>query len=289
MRINLSILFSIILFSSYSQVLKYADLDTYEGKKIKAETYFASNNEGYSVGMNLYFDNCEETTDAVPFLRENMSKRALRYYEVCDLALRIYKVKLQEVDDENRVVLIVYDEKTMFKYKLDIESAIAANQVFVGIKNVAKNAKEQSANSSDSSIVEQVNRETSKNKQKLVAVVDNQDSVYQEIRPSKSVVFKNTLALEDNQDAKEMLHLSALEMKKFTRSYNRSLVYTGLGLFVGGVLGPNMPSTNTKNAFTVVGAGFILAGGIKGISARQHIGRSGAYLEAYANGVRIRF
>ncbi len=289
MRIYYALLLGFVLSSSYGQVLRYADLEDYQGTKVKAETYQASNNELYSEGVSLYFDNCEDGTQAVPYLRENLSKRALRYYEVCDLALRVYKVKLQEVNEAKRVFLIAYDEQTMFKYKLDIESAIAADQVFIGKKNSISDSQDLPDDPTEpkGNIQEPIVEPTTSSTQ-LEAVTEDGDSVRTAVKPSKSIVYKNKVDLSSDDITKEMMSLSALEMKKFTRGYNRSIVFSGIGVFMT-TLAPNIGTTQANNTVAVVGLGFLLAGGIQAISCRQHIGRAGAYLEAAANGVRIRF
>jgi flagellar assembly factor FliW len=64
------------------------------------------------------------------FLKDNVGKGLVSYAEIKEFDLKIHKVKLIELKDEKRVQLIVVDQKTMFKYKLDVEVALDSNQLF---------------------------------------------------------------------------------------------------------------------------------------------------------------
>lgn len=244
--------------TSFSQVVIFQDLDSYEGTRVKANSYVASNGDVYSVGGEVYFDNLEERRLEVSFLKDNYGKGSVSYAEIKEFDLRIHKVKLIELQDEKRAQLIVVDQKTMFKYKLDVEVALDSNQLFLVKKTIPRYSD----------------------------LLSNGNPIG-ENRIDSSVVLKHQFSLEAS-DAREMLHMSALEMKKFTRGYNRSLLLMTGGTVLTTIVIPRVSSSYQSSIFIVGGLLFI-GGAVQGISARQHIGRSGAYLEAYANGVRIRF
>jgi|GEM_PF-2035031 len=245
--------------TSFSQVIMFQDLDSYESTRVKANSYVGSNGDVYSVGGEVYFDNFEERRLEVSFLKDNVGKGSVSYAEIKEFDLKIHKVKLIELQDEKRAQLIVVDQNTMFKYKLDVELALDSNQLFLVKKKTIPRYSD---------------------------VLSNGNPIG-ENRIDSSVVLKHQFSLEA-ADAKEMLHMSALEMKKFTRGYNRSLLLMTGGTVLTTIVIPRVNSSYQSSIFIVGGLLFI-GGAVQGISARQHIGRSGAYLEAYANGVRIRF
>jgi hypothetical protein len=109
--------------------------------------------------------------------------------------------------------------------------------------------------------------------------------VVTETRVSTNVPKKSITPLANN----DMLLLAAVEMKRFTKSYNSSLVLFSGGAVLATFGEGRFSSSNKVSPLTILGAVLMIGGGIQGISARQHIGKSGAYLEAYANGVRITF
>lgn len=244
--------------TSFSQVVIFQDLDSYEGTRVKANSYVASNGDVYSVGGEVYFDNLEERRLEVSFLKDNYGKGSVSYAEIKEFDLKIHKVKLIELQDEKRAQLIVVDQKTMFKYKLDVEVALDSNQLFLVKKIIPRYSN----------------------------VLSNGNPIG-ENRIDSSLVLKHQFSLEA-PDAREMLHMSALEMKKFTRGYNRSLLLMTGGTVLTTIVLSRV-SSSYQNSIFIVGGLLFIGGAVQGISARQHIGRSGAYLEAYANGVRIRF
>jgi hypothetical protein len=263
-------LLSTVFFSIttlFGQIIKHEDLSALAGSKVKAQTYVASTGVRFSLGDNLYFTNYEQSAGRAPFLLENLGNKPVLYSKLDAFDLKIYKIKLKETNEGNAVSLIVFDENTMLKFKLDVESALEVEQIKLG--------KIESEGISQSNAT-----------RRLVAL-QGKDSVFQEVIPSSSVVSTQK---QDDKEAisKEMLLQSALEMKKFTRGYNTSLVLMTSGVIVSEVIAPNSSSSDA-NIIRILGGVLFLGGTIQGISARQHIGKSGAYLEAYANGVRIRF
>lgn len=245
--------------TSFSQSIKFQDLDNYESTRVKANSYVGSNDEVFLVGDEVYFDNLEESRQGVSFLKDNVGNGSVSYEEIKDFDLRIHKVKLIELRDKKLVQFIVVDQKTMFKYKLDVEVALDSNQLFLVKKKVIPRYSDVSSNGNP----------IGKNRIDSSAVLNYQ-------------------LLSEAADAKEMLHMSALEMKKFTKGYNRSLLLMSSGVVLTTFVIPRS-NASFQSSISVVGGLLFIGGAIQGISARQHIGRSGAYLEAYANGVRIRF
>jgi len=233
-------------FFGFSQTIHYQELGEIKNLKIKATSYIASTNDTFTVGEKIYFDNYEHTSAKTSFLRENIGKSPVKYFRLRDLELKIYKVKLFEADSVNKVQLIVYDEETMLKYRLDVEEALSLSQLFLL---------------------------QDKNKPKSTISL---------------VALKESEVTSEADIAKEMLLMSAVELKKFNRGYNTSLILMTTGSFIS-LASPLIDDNYNQSIIRVTGGILFLAGAIKGVAARQHIGKSGAYLEAYANGVRIRF
>lgn len=264
MNIYLTILTSFMFCTaSLAQVLKYENVNKMGNAKVKATTYIASNNVRFDVGDAVIISNDEISDIKIPFLSRKRGNKAVAYSDVKDLSLKIYKIKVADSAGFKYPNLIVFDDKTYIQYQLQIEAAIGANQLTL------ISGRDTILNSNKTSMQE-------------VTVAQP------EIGAPLSVLQTDMIPMP-TLDEKEMLLMSALEMKRFTKKYNSSIVLFSSGA-VFTSLGLNKSNSDGKlSPFTVIGSVLILGGGIQGISARQHIGKSGAYLEAYANGVRITF
>ena len=84
----------------------------------------------------------------------------------------------------------------------------------------------------------------------------------------------------------EMMLKAGDELNKYTDvMIARNALMAGSVLAVGG----NVLLGDSKTLGFTLGGVFFLSSVILDFTAQKHIGRSGAYLEAYANGVRITF
>jgi hypothetical protein len=71
-----------VSITSFSQVIIFQDLDSYESTRVKANSYVGSNGEVYSVGGEVYFDNFEERRLEMSFLKDNVGKGSVSYAEI---------------------------------------------------------------------------------------------------------------------------------------------------------------------------------------------------------------
>jgi hypothetical protein len=258
--VSLSLLFCA---TAFSQVLKFQDINKLSSANSKATTYISSNNISFSIGDLIKINSARNLENTIPFLSRQRGKKPVSYKLVNDIPLKIYKIKQADSAGFKYASFIVFDENTYIKYVLNVESAIRSNKLTL--------------------ISEVVKIEAGEDK---IAQIDTLTD--QEITTPLKVLQTDMVTLPP-VDNKEMLLMSAVEMKRFTTKYNNSLKLVASGVIFTSLRFDYYNTSNKVSPFAVIGSVLILGGAWQGISARQHIGKSGAYLEAYANGVTITF
>lgn len=257
MRIIASIaVVSFFWMVSVGQVITFEEVARYEGSKVKFKSYVASTGESFEIGDKLYIANGDGSDRKAIYLKESGGVRPVSYFIAENMELEIRKIKILRAGKESKIILTVIDLNTFLKFKLDVEDALKLNQLFFGIK--IREPRKESYSPLDT----------------LRSLAST--SFTPATKPGTFTTIE-----------KEMLVLAAVEMKKFTRGYNQSLLLSGVGAVVL-VLSEIRPQ-GQSDVLGLLGVGLLLGGAVISVATRQHIGRSGAYLEAYANGIRIRF
>ena len=256
----MKVFFTLIFLQAFvvtalGQTIAHYELAGVQDGNGKIDAYRASDGNFYKKEGVIYIVNYDNANTLVASLTQPNGKKVIPYGEVAAEPLEIYKVRLDQNNGDTKAYLIVFNIETLKKYRLDVEMAIRNNHL----------ALEDTASFTGASLP-----------------TLSQNTIVSSTPSTSSLLPREEIS-------KEMLLLSAIELKKYTQGYNRSLLLFGSGALISSVAASGGIDEGATTPLNVLGIGLMLGGSIQGVFARQHIGRSGAYLEAAANGVRIRF
>ncbi len=234
-----------------AQNLTFEQVNSGEKLKKKYSSYTASNGNTYNIGDTLFFNSDLNLNTTVTSVSRLSYLGLVGFQELQDYPINIARIKVNKKKDTSQVYLDALYIPKYTRYKVDIEKAVKNNEISNRIENTP---------------------------QKRIVVPSISDKVIED-----SLLSSKTFDPSNNA----MLIKSAVELKRFTSKYNTSVFLTmGGGIITTLALASNQSSAGP---WYYLGGGMSLTGLVFGISARQHIGKSGAYLEAYANGVIITF